>query len=91
MIHLGNHRFVQRNKYDVRASAPRVHGRTRDLAAPGFDAAERELLLVYGASAKIRFRGVELLKGFPAEITSRDNSDATFVNTISTERGWKAA
>ncbi len=88
MVHRGNHRFVQRHKFDVRSSAPRVHGRTRDLASLSFDAAERELLLVYGASAKIRFRAVEMLNGFPAEVPGRDNSDSTFVAAISRERGW---
>jgi hypothetical protein len=82
MTHFGNHRFVQRHQFDKSSSSPRVHGRTRDLASSNFDIGERELLLVYGEEAKIRFRSVEMLEGYPAEIHSRDNSDTKFVSEI---------
>ena len=88
MVHRGNQRFVQRHRQDGHSLRRRWLGRTRDLAIPSFAAGERELLLVYGEAATIRFRKVEMLQGIPGEITARDNTDATFVDAIAIERAW---
>lgn len=88
MVHRGNRRFVQRHSQDGHSLRRRWLGRTRDLAMPSFTARERELLLVYGEAAKIRFRKVEMLQGLPGEIGARDNTDETFVDAIAVERAW---
>jgi hypothetical protein len=86
-VHRGNHRFVQRHKLDY-LGAPSRQGRTRDLSSTFFEPSERESLLVYGNLATIRFRGVELLTGYPVACSGKDNSDLAFVTAISKERGW---
>jgi hypothetical protein len=88
MVHLGNQRFVQRHLADTDTSRPDTHGRTRDLSSSVFQAAELELMLIYGARAKLEFVSVELLSGFADQNTSMDNSDERFAEIIGKERGW---
>lgn len=88
MVHRGNRRFMQRHRQDGHTLRRSWLGRTRDLAMPAFATGERELLLIYGEAATIRFRKVEMLQGIPGEIAARDNTDATFVAAIAIERAW---
>ena len=88
VVQEGNRRFVQSHPEDAPTGACCVHGRTRDLGSPTSDTGERELLLICGDSARMRFHSVELLDGIPGELIGRDNSDEHFVKNVTSERGW---
>ena len=88
VVHEGNRRFVQSHPEDAPTGACCVHGRTRDLGSPTSDPGERELLLICGDKATMRFHSVELLDGIPGELIGRDNSDEHFVKNVTAERGW---
>lgn len=88
MVHEGNRRFAQGHDMDGPVSVGRKFGKTRDLDSPTHAAGEQEMLLICGDTAQIKFGGIELLEGIPAEVPTRDNSDAKFVANLSAERGW---
>jgi hypothetical protein len=89
MVHEGNQRFVQSHGGDTSKRARScLHGMTRDLGSKTFVPGEREMLLICGADAQVRFSSVTLLDGLPGEIAGRDNSDVQFVSQIALERGW---
>jgi hypothetical protein len=89
MVHNGNQRFVQSHAGDD-AGPRRVpnHGMTRDLSAAKHGPGEREMLLVCGSTAEMRFQSVKLLSGIAHEGGGRDNSDEQFVKNMAAERRW---
>ena len=88
IVHQGNERFVQGHGRDGPHDWARRYGMTRDLASPVHGTGERETLLICGDDAELRFRSVVLLDGEAAEDHGRDNTDATFVQNISSELKW---
>ena len=88
MVHEGNRRFAQSHPADGPGNLGRKFGKTRDLGSPEHAAGEREMLLICGDDAVVRFHAVSILADLPGEITTRDNSDASFVANLATERRW---
>jgi len=90
MVHEGNQRFVQAHSADdEKRTRARAHGMTRDLGSPRHLPGEREVLLICGTAATIRFSSVTLLEGMAGEMSARDNTDQHFAEQIASERGWK--
>ncbi len=85
--HEGNTRFVQRHLSDQAGMALK-QGRTIDIKDDFYNQGERELILMFGAEAKVQWLDAELLEGLPRR-NLHDTDHQGFVNVLGGRFHWQ--